>query len=263
MAKNTRNGFTVLELLIVIVVIAILATITIVAYKGAQQRAAITATTSALDNAREVIDSDMAYDENHEAPSSLPSSIPSTQNVTFTYKTTGGGSYSGLNAIQNGVLFHDICVELIADPQYSVIHAKDGGATNSVVMSCDDSVSRSSLLITGWDSKRWPIPVTKSTLQAYIDSVPADSWWTDRQAVVRGFYGELINRFESRGGAWPITSFWDPWADSSNGGVLKQSLPPIDTSTPSGYCLQAQNIKFDSISYKVTDASPRPVEGSC
>lgn len=37
--KNTRRGFTIVELLIVIVVIAILAAISIVAYNGIQQRA--------------------------------------------------------------------------------------------------------------------------------------------------------------------------------------------------------------------------------
>lgn len=38
-AKQTRTGFTIVELLIVIVVIAILATISIVAYNGIQERA--------------------------------------------------------------------------------------------------------------------------------------------------------------------------------------------------------------------------------
>jgi len=38
-AENKRRGFTIVELLIVIVVIATLAAITIVAYSGIQQRA--------------------------------------------------------------------------------------------------------------------------------------------------------------------------------------------------------------------------------
>jgi len=43
-----KGGFTIVELLIVIVVIAILATISVVAYNGIQQRAANTKTTDAL-----------------------------------------------------------------------------------------------------------------------------------------------------------------------------------------------------------------------
>ncbi len=42
-AKQTQNGFTIVELLIVIVVIGILAAITIVAFNGIQQRARTTA----------------------------------------------------------------------------------------------------------------------------------------------------------------------------------------------------------------------------
>ena len=38
-AKQKQNGFTIVELLIVIVVIAILAAITVVAFNGVQQRA--------------------------------------------------------------------------------------------------------------------------------------------------------------------------------------------------------------------------------
>lgn len=39
MSRQSRSGFTIVELLIVVVVIAILATISIVAYTGVQQRA--------------------------------------------------------------------------------------------------------------------------------------------------------------------------------------------------------------------------------
>ncbi|RYF28493.1 MAG: prepilin-type N-terminal cleavage/methylation domain-containing protein [Chloroflexi bacterium] len=42
--KNTINGFTIVELLIVIVVIGILASITIVSFNGVQQRAKTTQT---------------------------------------------------------------------------------------------------------------------------------------------------------------------------------------------------------------------------
>jgi general secretion pathway protein G len=46
MIKRSSSGFTIVELLIVIVVIGILAAITIVAYNGVQQRAANSATTA-------------------------------------------------------------------------------------------------------------------------------------------------------------------------------------------------------------------------
>jgi prepilin-type N-terminal cleavage/methylation domain-containing protein len=49
-AKQKQSGFTIVELLIVIVVIAILAAITIVAYNGIQQRAVTSAIASDLSN---------------------------------------------------------------------------------------------------------------------------------------------------------------------------------------------------------------------
>ena len=47
--SESRNGFTIVELLIVVVVIAILATITIVSFRGVQERAYVAATVSNID----------------------------------------------------------------------------------------------------------------------------------------------------------------------------------------------------------------------
>ena len=49
--KSTQNGFTIVELLIVVVVIGILAGISIVAYNGIQERARLTLIKSELNNA--------------------------------------------------------------------------------------------------------------------------------------------------------------------------------------------------------------------
>ena len=53
---NTRRGFTIVELLIVIVVIAILAAITIVAYNGIQNRAKVARANSDLVTLRKAIE---------------------------------------------------------------------------------------------------------------------------------------------------------------------------------------------------------------
>ena len=54
--KYSANGFTIVELLIVIVVIAVLATITIVAFNGIQQRTRATAATTGLTQAKKKLE---------------------------------------------------------------------------------------------------------------------------------------------------------------------------------------------------------------
>jgi prepilin-type N-terminal cleavage/methylation domain-containing protein len=86
-SQNTKinKGFTIVELLIVIVIIGILAAITIVAYNGIQNRGKTAALQSAADNAAkkaEVYNSDVApYPSN---PSQLTGAA-----ATTTYQLTG------------------------------------------------------------------------------------------------------------------------------------------------------------------------------
>lgn len=59
--KKTTTGFTIVELLIVIIVIAILATITVVAYNGIQKRAAATAMQSELTQVKKAAEVDKPH----------------------------------------------------------------------------------------------------------------------------------------------------------------------------------------------------------
>ena len=80
-AKNKQSGFTIVELLIVIVVIAILASITIVAFNGIQQRARNNARISSAVAITKAID---AYTIQTGANIPVPVCVP-----------TGGKDYSG------------------------------------------------------------------------------------------------------------------------------------------------------------------------
>lgn len=60
--KNRTPGFTVIELLIVIIVIGILVTITLIAYSGAQSRAIATTLQNDLSNAAQILKLDNATD---------------------------------------------------------------------------------------------------------------------------------------------------------------------------------------------------------
>ncbi len=81
-----RRGFTIVELLIVIVVIAILAAISIVAYNGIQDRAR---TTAAMSAAKQVSDAVALYAVEHgdSYPSSLADvDIEDTDSTTYQYR---------------------------------------------------------------------------------------------------------------------------------------------------------------------------------
>ena len=81
-----HSGFTIVELLIVIVVIAILAAITIVAYTGIQDRAKVSAVSSELSGAARKIASEKAGSTTEQYPTSLSAAgVLAQGDVTFSY----------------------------------------------------------------------------------------------------------------------------------------------------------------------------------
>lgn len=257
---SLRRGFTVVEIIIVIVVIAILAAIGTASYNGIQKSAAKVVVMSVIRDAQKSVDIENVRGGGG-LPNAIPDSFQSSSDVDVAYIKVTGNRYKDLSAVQNGVLFHQVCVSLAANPYYSVIHSKDGNNTSTVVMSCDDNVRAGGMQITGWETKNWDTPVTQQLLEEYIASVPYDSWWTDRQEVVRGFYTALISEFTSQGGTWPVTSFWDPWANPW-AGVHKEELP-APTSSESGYCIVATHKKYLDVQYSIRINQGSPQEGGC
>ncbi len=256
-----KGGYTVVETIIIIVVIGILATIVTAGYIGFSKRSAKASMEHTLKQAAKSIESEAA--RSRSMPTSFPDSFSADDgDITLKFTETGGAKYGPLTPVQNGVLFHSICKELIADSQFSTIHAREGGGTSSVMMSCDDNIQAGGLLITGWSSKNWPVPVRQSDIEAYMASIPYDNWWTDKQAVQRSFHQALIDRHTARGGDWPVLSFWDPWANKWSG-VKKEELPDTMMETEKGYCVEAIHNKYPDMKYIVTSANDTPRPGGC
>lgn len=86
--NNTKRGFTIVELLIVVVVIAILAAITIVAYNGIQNRAKASASQTASAQAAKKL-SLYAVDNSDQYPATEPLMITATGLVEATGEGAG------------------------------------------------------------------------------------------------------------------------------------------------------------------------------
>lgn len=86
MPKNKYDGFTIVEILVVIVVIGILASLTIVAYTGLSQKAAVASLQSDLDNASKQLKLDQVINSGY--PTTLVSAnngkgIAASPNTTY------------------------------------------------------------------------------------------------------------------------------------------------------------------------------------
>src|SRR5680860_42190 len=87
-----KSGFTIVELLVVIVVIGILASITIVAYTGIQSRAASATLQSDLKNASTQLELDKAINGTYPATEDEANSnkgLPKSSGTTYQYTVTG------------------------------------------------------------------------------------------------------------------------------------------------------------------------------
>lgn len=82
MFKNNQ-GFTIVELAIIIVVIGILATISIVSYNGIQDRAVDTAMSNDLTNAAEAMKLARLESSGRVAPTSIPASVKPSKSVVL------------------------------------------------------------------------------------------------------------------------------------------------------------------------------------
>lgn len=113
--KIRAKGFTIVELLIVVVVIAILATITVVAYNGIRDRANDSAARAALVNATKKLEA-YRYDPSNSAqdyPSSLfVAGVPISSGSTLNYNYYSAGNYYCLESRNGSAVYHQTSIKM-------------------------------------------------------------------------------------------------------------------------------------------------------
>lgn len=116
MKIQRQQGFTIVELLIVIVVIGILAAITITAFNGVQDRAKRAQVTSAANQAGKAVK--IYHTENGTYPASLTTiGIANTSSITYDYTQVGdffcvAANTSGANSVTAGIGSAGNCAQL-------------------------------------------------------------------------------------------------------------------------------------------------------
>ncbi|MDB5165663.1 MAG: prepilin-type N-terminal cleavage/methylation protein [Candidatus Saccharibacteria bacterium] len=93
MKHRHQSGFTIVELLIVIVVIGILAAITIVAYNGIQDRARVSSVSSALSQAAKKISVWQVDNPNTSPPDLSAVGVTNSSDVSYQYTAGTNGVY--------------------------------------------------------------------------------------------------------------------------------------------------------------------------
>jgi prepilin-type N-terminal cleavage/methylation domain-containing protein len=112
-SKKSRSyfspAFTIVELLVVIVVIAILATITIVSYTGITKQATTSSVQSNLKQLTTTIDLDHATNSTYPATSSAINSgkgFPQTSGITYFYNSLDNNTNYCASATGSGITYH-------------------------------------------------------------------------------------------------------------------------------------------------------------
>ena len=131
-AKQTPRGFTIVELLIVVVVIAILAAITVVAYSGIQNRTNDTAVQSDLANIAQKYDLNSNY-----------------QLLNCTSTTNLGSDFAMLAVSKSGKRFY------VSSLSGGVKEYTGGGSWISTAGSCTDVLPGSAGNGAGYGSSIW------------------------------------------------------------------------------------------------------------
>ena len=168
--KKQQTGFTIVELLIVVVVIAILAAITIVAYNGIQKRAQTSAATSALSQAAKKLA--LYRVDNTVYPTTLSAvGIADSNDISYQYTLSNAGAAFCVTATTKGTSY-----KVDNDSSPTAGNCPGDFANGVIATSCQSILSAGNS--TGSGTYRIKPDSSPSSFTVYCDMVTSGGGWT-------------------------------------------------------------------------------------
>lgn len=251
-----RHGFTIVELLIVIVVIGIVAGISIVAYSGMQARARTASYTSGLSNISRLMEI-AKLETGGSYPATLPEHITRAGSNNTVRLASSNPTYRDLSPVQQGVLFQDICSNLVAEGYGS--STNEGGQLEQYITGCN-VYGYDAMQINGWHARSFTVPIDTHTIYNWFSAnVTEDAWRPGKKQALLEFAEELTSRHETSGGIFPVASFWDTWS----AGVQHEDLPaPTSSYDPASYCIEIFHPQYPDERWHIRQQN-KPTKGAC
>ena len=258
---TSRKGFTIVELMVCIAVIAILACILIVGYGAWRKHVAQTEVKSDLGQAASLLRS--VYNFHNTYPTSLysdqlsddnrPSFHPS-KDVTVILRTnaTTLPHYTGLSQAQNSQLFLDAC-----NSTMPVNDGSGGYYHNSCTAVLTGIIG---FWLGGTQQARLASPVQSSfTIQCITGFLQPNCTSPEYEAAMATTATAIKKRFTDQGGTFPVTM---PLI------FLGAVLPPPDSTVTyddaTTFCLDGVSVTNPDVVYHVESSAPNTiVDGEC
>lgn len=179
--KKAASGFTIVELLIVIVVIAILAAISIVAYNGVQQRSRNASRLEAIRSIQKGLELYRAANGTYPATTGIGTNQPAgfTPRYGTSYSYSVATDDSWLRTLRQSGFLTPIPLDPLNDNTHYLIYLGYGA---NGVGSCPESVYV--LIAYGWEGGTSTMPSDSQTLNCSISGVITAGWTQDNSQAV-------------------------------------------------------------------------------
>lgn len=285
-----RRGFTIVEVMIVVVVIAILAGVSTMAYNGWQKSTAEAVAKSDLLQAASLLKnyhnfnngypSRIYSDQLSGSEGSEPQFKPSSEDiVTLNYHTNASShvQYTNMTQPQQLVLFMEICKEVMSSTESSIQQSYHNSCAVANLLGILGLGGLQGIKMTG--TKTGTIKPTSSGGKYWVNNNftidcgwtagflnlqacdPYDSGIAAYKSKMTAVSDEIKSRFTALGGTFPVE------VPALNLGFTPVALPPLVTvvdQAATKYCVEAVSSKYGNFIYHVSSAKPTSLQdGSC